>query len=105
MKLSITKCTHRDSGACFYLRERAANKNGSLARSVYLRRSVQKGLGHASATRAFAASDAFRVLARSTQVLRLFWSPNKNGSLARTVLFKLGAQKRTRTSTPCGTRT
>ncbi|MDH4284875.1 MAG: hypothetical protein OEV35_06110, partial [Gallionellaceae bacterium] len=26
------------------------------------------------------ASDAFRVWARSTQALRLFWPPNKNGS-------------------------
>lgn len=94
MKLGNTKGTHRDSGACFYLRECAANKNGSLARTVYLSGSAQKGLGHASATPASVASDAFRVLARSTQVLRLFWSPNKNGSLARTALFKLGAQKR-----------
>src|SRR5574340_1255934 len=79
---------------------------------------AQKRPGHASATPASAAAwllplqrlynhgvllagapDALRVLARSTQELRLFWPPNKNGSLERTVLFNLGAQKRTRTST------
>jgi hypothetical protein len=36
MKLSNTMCTHRDSDACFYLRECAAKENGPLARTVYL---------------------------------------------------------------------
>jgi hypothetical protein len=67
-----------------------------------MRRGVQNGLGHASATPASVASDAFRVLARSTQVLRLFWA--KKIDRLRDLLF-IGAQKRTRTSTPYGTRT
>src|SRR5450759_4862198 len=63
---------------------------------------AQKRLGHASATPASAASDAFRVLARS--MLRFSGHKKRNGPLARAMLCT-GAQKRTRTSTPCGTRT
>ena len=62
----------------------------------------RRGLGHTSATPASVASDALRVLARS--VLRCSGHEKRNGPLAR-AMFCTGAQKRTRTSTPCGTRT
>ncbi|HAF44573.1 MAG TPA: hypothetical protein DCK83_06460, partial [Gallionellaceae bacterium] len=73
------------------------NKNGPLARTILLIIGAQKRLGHACATPASLAPDAFRVLARSTQVLRLFRAQNKNGPLTRAILLNYGAQKRTRT--------
>src|SRR5574340_1290354 len=100
--------THRNCGACFYLIGTSANRNGG----------ARQRFGHMTATPAAVAAwllppwrlynhgvllagatDAFRVLARSTQVFRLFLAQNKNGSLARTILLIIGAQKRTRTST------
>jgi len=53
----------------------------------------RRGLGHTSATPASAASDAFRILARS--MLRCSGHKKRNGQLARAMLFN-GAQKRTR---------
>jgi hypothetical protein len=49
------------------------------------------------------ASDALRVLVRNTQVFRFFWAKEK--ASLRWLFLVFGAQKRTRTSTPYGTRT
>ncbi len=67
-----------------------------------MKRDARSELGHLSVTTATVALDAFRVLTRNTQVLRLFWA-KKIDRLCD--LFIIGAQKRTRTSTPYGTRT
>ncbi len=64
---------------------------------------AQKNIGHASATPASVAPDALRVLSQNTQVF-CFLGAKKIDRL-RDLLFIVGAQKRTRTSTPCGTRT
>ncbi len=63
---------------------------------------AQKREGGAGATPASVASDAFRVLARSKQLLRFL---GKEKASLRWLYLVFGAQKRTRTSTPCGTRT
>ena len=91
--------THRNCGACFYLIGNSANEDGPLARAISMNGGARKRLGHMNAAPASVATDAFRVLVRSTQVFRLFLAQNKNGSLTRTILLIIGAQKRTRTST------
>ena len=62
----------------------------------------EKSLGYAGATPASVVPDVLRVLARNTQVF-LFPLGKEKASFRWPYLF--GAQKRTRTSTPCGTRT
>jgi hypothetical protein len=57
----------------------------------------------AGVTPASVASDARRVLVRNTQVFRFFWAKEK--ASLRWLFLVFGAQKRTRTSTPYGTRT
>jgi aspartate/tyrosine/aromatic aminotransferase len=60
---------------------------------------------HVGATPASATSAAFRVLSRNTQVFRFLCTSDEKIARLRELFLIFGAQKRTRTSTPYGTRT